>query len=61
MQIQQIKKNSTNLIKLRSSQPVSLKEMIQTNLNHRLQDLENGLQQTQTHLEQFETQYSTLH
>lgn len=48
---------TTNLIKLRSSQPESLKAMIQTDLNHRLQDLENGLQQTQARLKQFESQY----
>ncbi|MFM8294707.1 MAG: hypothetical protein ACKN9E_09200 [Microcystaceae cyanobacterium] len=48
---------TTNLLKLRSSQPESLKEMIQTDLSHRLQDLESGLQQTQTRLKQFETQY----
>jgi hypothetical protein len=57
MQIQTIETNSTNILKLRSSQPASLKEMIQNDLNHRLQDLENGLQQTQTRLKQFETQY----
>ena len=48
---------TTNLLKLRSSQPESLKAMIQTDLNHRLQDLECGLQQTQARLKQFETQY----
>ena len=48
---------TTNLLKLRSSQPESLKEMIQTDLSHRLQDLESGLQQTQTRLKQFEAQY----
>ncbi|MEB3311144.1 MAG: hypothetical protein VKJ02_13010 [Snowella sp.] len=48
---------TTNLIKLRSSQPESLKAMIQNDLNHRLQDLENGLQKTQARLKQFETQY----
>lgn len=57
MQIQTIETNSTNILKLRSSQPESLKAMIQTALNHRLQDLESGLQQTQARLKQFETQY----
>jgi hypothetical protein len=31
--------------------------VIQTDLNHRLQDLENGLQKTQARLKQFETKY----
>ncbi len=57
MQTQPLESNSTNLIKLRSSQPESLKAMIQTDLNYRLQDLESGLQQTQARLKQFETQY----
>jgi len=57
MQTQPLESNSTNLIKLRSSQPESLKAMIQSDLNHRLQDLESGLQQTQARLKQFETQY----
>ncbi|MFN5515647.1 MAG: hypothetical protein ACK5CA_13145 [Cyanobacteriota bacterium] len=48
---------ATNLIKLRSSQPESLKAMIQIDLNHRLQDLESGLQKTQARLKQFEAQY----
>ncbi len=49
--------NSTKLIKLRSSQPDLLKEMIQTDLEHRLQNLESGLQKTQIRLKQFEIQY----
>jgi hypothetical protein len=57
MQIQTIETNSTNILKLRSSQPASLKEMIQNDLSQRLQNLETGLQQTQTRLQQFETQY----
>ena len=57
MQTQPLDSNTTNLIKLRSSQPESLKAMIQSDLNHRLQDLESGLQQTQARLKQFETQY----
>jgi hypothetical protein len=57
MQIQTIETNSTNILKLRSSQPASLKEMIQNDLSQRLQNLETGLQQTQMRLQQFETQY----
>lgn len=57
MQTQPLESNSTNLIKLRSSQPESLKAIIQSDLNHRLQDLESGLQKTQARLKQFETQY----
>ncbi|MFN5513518.1 MAG: hypothetical protein ACK5CA_01865 [Cyanobacteriota bacterium] len=53
----QTQATTPNLIKLRSSQPEFLKAMIQTDLNHRLQDLENGLQKTQARLKQFETQY----
>lgn len=53
----QTQATTPNLIKLRSSQPESLKAMIQTDLNHRLQDLENGLQKTQARLKQFETKY----
>ncbi|MFM6064293.1 MAG: hypothetical protein ACKPAE_18280 [Microcystis panniformis] len=57
MQTQPLESNTTNLIKLRSSQPESLKSMIKIDLNHRLQDLESGLQKTQTRLKQLETQY----
>ena len=56
-QTQPVKTNSTNILKLRSSQPASLKEMIQNDLNQRLQNLETGLQQTQVRLQQLETQY----
>lgn len=55
MQIQTIETNSTNILKLRSSQPASIKEMIQNDLSQRLQNLETGLQQTQTRLQHFET------
>lgn len=57
MQIEAITPNSTNLIKLRSSQPEFIKQMIQTDLNHRLQDLEDGLQKTQVRLKKFEEKY----
>ena len=57
MQIQTTETNSTNILKLRSSQPASLKEMIQNDLSQRLQNLETGLQKTQTRLQQLETQY----
>jgi hypothetical protein len=57
MQTQTIEINPTNILKLRSSQPASLKEMIQNDLSQRLQNLETGLLQTQTRLQQFETQY----
>jgi nucleotidyltransferase/DNA polymerase involved in DNA repair len=56
-QTQPVKTNSTNILKLRSSEPASLKEMIQNDLNQRLQNLETGLQQTQVRLQQLETQY----
>ena len=56
-QTQPVKTNSTNILKLRSSEPASLKEMIQHDLNQRLQNLETGLQQTQVRLQQLETQY----
>ena len=56
-QTQPVKTNSTNILKLRSSEPASLKEMIQNDLNQRLQNLETGLQQTQIRLQQLETQY----
>ena len=57
MLTQTIETNPTNILKLRSSQPASLKEMIQNDLSQRLQNLEIGLLQTQTRLQQFETQY----
>ena len=57
MQTKTLETHSKQLVKLRSSQPESLKEMIQIDLNHRLQDLESGLQQTQKRLKQFEAQY----
>ena len=57
MQIQTTETNSTNILKLRSSQPASLKEMIQNDLSQILQNLETGLQKTQTRLQQLETQY----
>ena len=57
MQIQTTETNSTNILKLRSSQPASLKEMIKNDLSQRLQNLETGLQKTQTRLQQLETQY----
>jgi nucleotidyltransferase/DNA polymerase involved in DNA repair len=56
-QTQPVKTNSTNILKLRSSEPASLKEMIQNDLNQRLQNLETGLQKTQVRLQQLETQY----
>lgn len=56
-QTQPVKTNSTNILKLRSREPASLKEMIQNDLNQRLQNLETGLQQTQVRLQQLETQY----
>ena len=57
MQIEAITPNSTNLIKLRSSQPEFIKQMIKTDLNHRLQDLEDGLKTTQVRLKKFEEKY----
>jgi len=47
----------TNIIKLRSNHPSSIKEMIQSDFAKRLQSLELGLQKTQTRLEQFEAKY----
>jgi hypothetical protein len=47
----------TNIIKLRSNHPASIREMIQSDFAKRLQSLELGLQKTQTRLEQFETKY----
>jgi hypothetical protein len=46
-----------NELKLRSSHPDSVKEMIKTDLAKRLQNLEAGIQRTQARLKQFETQY----
>lgn len=57
MQTKEITTNSTNLIQIRSSQPKFIKQMIQMDLNHRLQDLEDGLQKTQIRLKQFEGKY----
>jgi hypothetical protein len=49
--------NSTNILKLRSSHPESLKEMIEVDLAKRLQDIEAGIQRTYERLKQFEDQY----
>jgi len=47
----------TNIIKLRSNYPASIKEMIQSDFAKRLQSLELGLQKTQTRLKHFEAKY----
>ena len=49
--------NPTNILKLRSSHPESLKEMIEIDLAKRLQDIEVGIQRTCERLKQFEDQY----
>ncbi len=46
-----------NLLKLRSSHPESIKEMIESDLAKRLQSIEAAIQTTHQKLTQFETQY----
>jgi hypothetical protein len=57
MTVQPINTKTTNIIKLRSNHPASIRKMIQSDFVKRLQSLELGLQKTQTRLEQFETKY----
>ena len=46
-----------NVLKLRSSHPESIKEMIESDLTKRLQSIEAAIQTTHQKLTQFETQY----
>ncbi len=46
-----------NELKLRSNHPESIKEMIEIDFAKRLQNLESGLELTQTRLKHFEAQY----
>jgi len=46
-----------NLIKLRSTDNISLKQIIESALSERLYNLEQGIKRTQERIKQFETQY----
>ena len=57
IQDQALLQKSMNLIKVRSSNPDFLKELIQTEITNRLQVIETGIQKTQEKLKKFEEKY----